>query len=75
MSELKLSPEMEKQIAEAMKSNKPYLIAIEDWVQNTKDGYIEFRVEVRSGRVEKMTKYAGEYWMREKEKPVTEKPF
>ncbi len=75
MSNLNLSPEMEKQIAEAMKSNKPYLIAIEDWVQNTKDGYIEFRVEVRSGRVEKMTKYAGEYWMREKEKPVTEKPF
>ena len=75
MDQLKLTAEQEAQIVAAMKANKPYLIAIEDWVQNSKDGYIEFRVEVRSGRVEKMTKYAGEYWMREKEKPVVDKPF
>lgn len=75
MSELKLSPEQEAQIVAAMKANKPYLITIEDWVQGTKDGYIEFKVEVRAGRVEKMTKFAGEYWIREKEQPVTKKPF
>ena len=75
MDQLKLTAEQEAQIVAAMKANKPYLIAIEDQVQNSKDGYIEFRVEVRSGRVEKMTKYSGDYWMREKEKPVVNKPF
>jgi hypothetical protein len=75
MDSLKLTAEQEAQIVMAMKANKPYLIAIEDWVQKSKDGYIEFRVEVRQGRVEKMTKYSGDYWMREKEQPVTKKPF
>lgn len=74
MSDLKLSPEMEKQIVEAMKANKPYLIAIEEWVQRSGDGYIEFKVEVRKGRVEKMTKFSGDYWIREREQAVTDKP-
>lgn len=75
MSELKLSEEQQAQIAQAMKANKPYLLTIEEWVQTTKDGFIEFRVEVRSGRVEKMTRYSGNYWIREKEQEVTRNPL
>jgi len=72
---LKLTPEMESQIALAMKANKPYLLEIEDWVQEVKDGYIEFKIDVRSGRVEKMTSFKSKYWIREKEQEVTRNPL
>lgn len=75
MSDLKLTPEQQAQIAQAMKANKPYLLAIEDWVQGEHDGFIELRMEVRAGRVEKMTRFSGKYWIREKEQEVTQNPL
>lgn len=67
LKDLNLPPELEQRIATAMKIRKPYLLGIEDWVQDTQDGFVEVRLEIRKGTVEKMTKFSGKYWIKQKE--------
>jgi len=67
MSEPVLTPAQEAMIATAIKQRKPYLLKIEEAVAKNDNGFVEVKLEVRQGRVEKMTFYKGEYWIREHE--------
>lgn len=67
MKDLNLPSDVEAQIVTAIRLRKPHLIEIEQWVQDVHDGYLEIKIDVRAGRVEKMTRFSGKYWIREKE--------
>ena len=67
MSNIKLSPEEEMIIANAMKENKPHLVKIEEMIQDTYDGSLEFTIDVRTGTAEKITILAKKTWVRGKE--------
>lgn len=44
-----------EQIAEAMQKNKWHLIEIEDTIQKTNYGVVDVRMDIRAGKVEKIT--------------------
>lgn len=66
MTELDITPELEAKIAKAIMENKPYLIAIEDLVQQVKHGVIDVKLEVRGSIVEKMSFFETKSWLRVK---------
>lgn len=66
MIDSEITPELEAKIAKAIMENKPYLIAIEDLVQNVKHGVIDVKLEVRGGIVEKMSFFETKSWLRVK---------
>jgi hypothetical protein len=64
-----LTPELEAFIAKKIMENKPYLIQIEDMVAELNGfGTIDLRLEVRGGRVEKISCFATKTWLRDKSK-------
>jgi hypothetical protein len=55
-----------------MRSNKPYLMAIEEVVGKLNYGDIDLKIEVRAGVVEKMVANSHKTWLRPKEgHPIT----
>lgn len=62
-----LTPDLEAVIAKVMKQNKPHLVKIEELIQDLYDGNLEFKVDVRSGRAEKISVVSVKTWVREKE--------
>lgn len=52
--------------AQVIKTNKPYLVEIEDQVQEVQYGDIDVKLSVRAGQVEKMTFLKGKVWLRDK---------
>lgn len=53
--------------AEMMRTNKPYLIAIEEMVNSTEYGDLHLVLNVRANQVEKMTVVQEKTWLRPKE--------
>lgn len=73
MSEQQLTPELEAMIVQRIMENKPYLLAIEDAVQQAMDtstpkgfGTVDIRLEMRGGKVEKVSTFSTSVWMRPK---------
>lgn len=66
MNEIELTPEQEALIANAIRTKKPYILAIEDIAQDLQYGTIEVRMEVRAGAIEKMSFFNTKTWLREK---------
>ena len=52
--------------ASMMREKKPYLIAIEELVEETKYGEIEMTLQVRSGVVERMDVIRRKTWLKPK---------
>jgi hypothetical protein len=65
MSDIKLTPEQEAQIAQAIRENKPYLLAVEDAVQSVQHGEIDIKIFVRNGSVDKIMFYESKSWIRQ----------
>jgi len=63
-----LTPEVEALIARRILENEPHLLVIQDRIKSLSTGYgsLDIKVEVRGGRVEKVTFYEGYSWVREK---------
>jgi len=53
--------------AQMMRDKKPYLIAIEELVEETKYGEVEMTMQVRSGVVERMDVVRKKTWLKPKE--------
>jgi hypothetical protein len=53
--------------ASMMRTNKPYLIAIEELVEKMQYGTAELKMEIRAGVVEKMESTNHKTWLRPKE--------
>jgi hypothetical protein len=67
MNDPALTPELEAIIARQIMENRPYLIALEDKVQEVKNGEIVVHVFIRTGVVEKMEfERAFENWFKPK---------
>lgn len=60
----KLTPD---EYAQIIQKTKPYLIAIEELVQDVKFGDIDLKLSVKGGMVEKMQLIVTANWIREKE--------
>ena len=54
IDESALTPELEAFIVGKIMENKPYLLALEERVQQVKNGEIEVKLFLRTGVVEKM---------------------
>lgn len=52
--------------AQMMREGKPYLMAIEELVEETKYGEVEFTIQVRSGVVERMDVVRRKTWLKPK---------
>ncbi len=65
--ELKLTPEQEVLIANAIKTKKPYILALEEVAQDIQYGTMEVQMEVRAGSIEKMAFFNKKIWLREKQ--------
>ena len=73
MREEDLTPELEAKIVASIMENKPYILAIEDEINNLgkgtgQPGYgtVEVRLEVRNGIVTKMQFWSGSTWLKDK---------
>jgi hypothetical protein len=67
IDETTLTPELEAFIVQKIMENKPYLLAIEERVQEIKNGEMEVKVFVRTGVVEKIEfKKAFQNWFKPK---------
>lgn len=65
MADIKLTPEQEALIAQAIRENKPYLLAIEEAVQSIMHGEVDIKIFVRNGSVDKIMFYASKSWIRQ----------
>lgn len=61
MIESKLTPE---EFAGLIKESKPYLIALEEMVEECKYGELEVKLSVRGGVVENMQFWRGKKWFK-----------
>lgn len=66
MSDTELTPAQEAMIATAIKTKKPYILAIEEAAQNLDYGTMDVQMEVRAGAIEKMFFFNKKTWLREK---------
>jgi hypothetical protein len=60
--------------AKYVAENKPYLIEIEDEIQNMGNfGEMEIKLFIRGGRVEKVSFWKGRMWLRDKIDPIVKR--
>jgi hypothetical protein len=65
-----LTPEMEAFIAKKIMENKPYLIEIEDRINELGGfGTLDIRLEIRGNKVEKASFLSTKTWLRLKTQP------
>lgn len=65
--------ELKLALAEFIGKTKPYLIEIEEEIQRNPYASIDLRLEVRGGRVERVTTFTARTWIHQKEKPIDTK--
>lgn len=63
---IELTPEQESMIANAIRTNKPYILALEEQASDIDYGTIDVRMEVRAGVIEKMSFFSSKTWLRDK---------
>lgn len=62
-----ISPQSLQEFAQIIQTNKPYLVELENTVQEVQHGKIIVEIDVRSGSVDKMVfKEVAKNWLREK---------
>lgn len=75
MEDVKLSAEQELLIVQAIKKRKPYLLRLEEEVQQLQHGCIELKVDVRNGSVDKLTFTSHRTWIKEKDSNIDSNPI
>lgn len=62
-----ITPEMEAIIAKSIMENRPHLYELERHINEIPHGQLEVVLDIRGGRVEKMTFVERKSWIREKQ--------